>query len=346
MRGISIDRLQVSASMLKGLQDFTSAAGLNHESIARTVGLSGINTDDDFEFVSLDAFAQYLEIASLISGDESFGLRFALARPSEPTGPLSFALGNAPDVRTALSTLAKFIPTRLDVSHAEMIIDGDGVTMDWGFSPLLIRRWQFCDYSVATTVRRVSLILQSDWKPLEIRLNRPEPRNLEPYRRILGRSLAFSQATNSVVFPAAILSVPGAPHNQALYDMSCRLLEKLLADRKKASDLITNAREEIIMALPTEDGAQLQRVARRLAMSPRSLQRHLSEHDTSFQQLVNESRKALAQRYLQDQQMSFSQISYQLGFSAPSAFTRACYRWFGQQPSHVRRALRNGSSAR
>ena len=344
MRGVSLAQLQISSSMLKGHREFSSENGLNFDSIARTVGLAGINPEDDFEYVSLDAFAQYLEIASIMTSDEAFGLRFASVRSTTPTGPLSFALANAPDVRIALLTLLKSLPIRLDVAHADMIIESDRLIIDWGFSPLLVRRWQFYDYSVATTVRRVNLLTESRWRPLSVRLMRPPPRNADPYRRILGRSLEFSQPTNSIVFPAAILDIANLNPNPALFAMSCQLLDKNLSDRAITADFITGVREEIITALPTEEGAQLTRVARRSGLSVRTLQRHLSEHDTSFQDLVNDTRKSLALRYLEDSELSVSQISYQLGFSAPSAFTRACYRWFSPRPTAVRRELGRGLS--
>jgi AraC-like DNA-binding protein len=346
MRGVSLEHLQISASMLKGLPEFSSKANLNFDSIARTVGLTGLNTEDDFEYVSLDAFAQYLEIASIMSGNEAFGLQFANVRGTAPTGPLSFALANAPDVRTALLSLLKYIPTRLDVTHADVVIESERLIIDWGFSPLLVRRWQFCDYTVSTTIRRVNLLTDSRWRPLAVRLMRPPPRNLDPYRRTLGRSLEFSQPTNSIVLPAAILDIANLNPNAALFAMSCQLLDKILADRSINTDFITGIREEIITALPSEEGAQLTRVARRSGLSVRTLQRYLGEHGTSFQELVNDTRKSLALRYLEDSELSVSQVSYQLGFSAPSAFTRACYRWFGRRPSAVRQELHQGVSSR
>jgi AraC-like DNA-binding protein len=342
MRGVSIERLQISASMMKGLPEFTGSLGLNFENIAETAGLANVDTDNDFEYVSLDSFAQFLEIASIISGDETFGLRFAGARSTEPTGPLSFALVNAPDVRTALLTIVKYLPTRVDVGHADLIIDGERLTMDWGFSPLLVRRWQFCDYAVAYLARRVMLLADSRWRPVSVGLARPRPRDLEPFRRAFGRSIEFSQPTNSIVFPIAIGATPNYEANPAIFDMSCRLLDRMLMERKPVPDLTTRVREEIVIALPMEKGPQIQRVARRLAVSTRSLQRHLSDRGTTFQQLVDDTRMTLARRYLEDSSITLSQIAYQLGYSAPSAFTRAAHRWFGLRPGAVRRSMKAG----
>lgn len=331
--------------MLNGLPEFTDAAGLDFAKIAQTVGLGDVDFRDDYQFVGLDAFAKFLDVAAVLAGDETFGLRFGVGRSSGATGPMTFALTNAPDVRTALLCLVKFMPIRLDVAHAELVVDSERVHIDWGFTPLLFRRWQFCDFVAATLVRRLLLLTEHSWRPLTVRLTRPPPRNAETHRRILGRSLKFSQPTNSIVLPSGILSIANMNANPAIFDMSRRLLERTLKERNVVSDLIASVREEIVLALPSDSGARLQRVARRLGLSTRSLQRYLANNNITFQELVDDTRKDLALRYLEDPTMTFSQISYRLGFSAPSAFTRASYRWFQRKPSAVRRHLRGGLPA-
>jgi len=78
-------------------------------------------------------------------------------------------------------------------------------------------------------------------------------------------------------------------------------------------------------------------VAHQLAMSQRTLQRKLREHDTSHQQLLDDLRKNLARTYLDEPSMSIGEVAYLLGFSESSAFHRAFKRWTGQTPSEYRR---------
>lgn len=299
MHGVSIDRLQIASSMLEGLEDFTVAAGLNFDSLARAVGLENLDPANEEQFVNLDHFAKFLEIASILTGDESFGLRFAGSQSMVSSGALSFALNNASTVRNALQTLVKYAGTRLDVAHAEFVMENDRAIVDWGFSPLLVRRWQLCDYSAGAIMRRMTRIVEQNWRPLGVELMRPAPRNRDAHRRILGRSIEFGQRTNSIAFPLSILSVPVVDANPALHQMSRQLLERVLRERVASADLVTSVKEEIILALPSEDGVHLRRVARRLGLSTRSLQRHLSELQTSFQDLVDDTRRTLAARYLE-----------------------------------------------
>ncbi len=339
MQGVGIDRLQIASVMLRGLSEFAASAGLDFAGLVGAVGLEELDAESGDQRVNLDKFAKLLEIAAILAGDESFGLRFADWRFPRPTGPLSFAITTAPDMRTAFHTLVKYTATRIDIANIEVVVESDRLVVEWGFSPLFVRRWQLCDYSAGSLMRQIRSTVDYEWRPISVGLVRPPPRNVEMHRRILGRSLEFSQSTNFIALPLGILNATVRDSSPELFKMSIQLLDRLLAERNSAADLITGVREEIILALPSEEGTQLKRVARRLGMSVRSLQRYLSEHDTSFQQLVDETRKQLAAEYLEDASMSFSQIAYQLGFSAPSAFTRASHRWFGRKPGAVRREL-------
>ena len=75
-----------------------------------------------------------------------------------------------------------------------------------------------------------------------------------------------------------------------------------------------------------------------LGVSPRSLQRRLANATTTFRQLVDDVRHALAKLYLGDHDRPITQVAYLLGFSdSRRAFSRAHKRWSGKTPQDVRR---------
>ncbi len=74
-------------------------------------------------------------------------------------------------------------------------------------------------------------------------------------------------------------------------------------------------------------------------MSARSLQRHLTKHDTTFRELVDDVRCNLAHQYLTESSLSLSNISDILSFSNYSEFTRAFKRWYGIPPKDYRKSL-------
>jgi len=71
-------------------------------------------------------------------------------------------------------------------------------------------------------------------------------------------------------------------------------------------------------------------------VSLRSLQRRLRDEETSYSQLLDETRRELAMQYIRRSRMSINEITYLLGFSEPSNFSRAFKRWTGHSPTEHR----------
>ena len=80
-------------------------------------------------------------------------------------------------------------------------------------------------------------------------------------------------------------------------------------------------------------------VAKALHMHPRTLQRRMREEGTTFEAIKDEARRDLAQRYLSQPDLPFTQITALLGYSEQSAFGRSCRRWFDMTPREARARL-------
>jgi AraC-like DNA-binding protein len=132
------------------------------------------------------------------------------------------------------------------------------------------------------------------------------------------------------VLPADVVDkrLGGAnPHLAALNDhVVQRYLEELGQDEitQKVKKVIT---EELPSGRVSDDT-----VARILFMSPRTLQRKLRQQGTTFRRLVLATRRALAEQYLAEGRYTATEISFMLGFSEVSAFSRAYRGWTGASP--------------
>jgi AraC-like DNA-binding protein len=71
-------------------------------------------------------------------------------------------------------------------------------------------------------------------------------------------------------------------------------------------------------------------------MSARTLQRKLSDSGITYREVLDETRRVLALAYLSAARHTVSDVTYLLGFSAGSSFTRAFRRWTGRSPSDWR----------
>lgn len=76
--------------------------------------------------------------------------------------------------------------------------------------------------------------------------------------------------------------------------------------------------------------------------TPRSLQRRLKERRTSWQVVVDETRRRIAGRFVSESPMSFTEIATRLGFADLSSFSRSFRKWYGVSA----RSFRSSSTQR
>ena len=77
-----------------------------------------------------------------------------------------------------------------------------------------------------------------------------------------------------------------------------------------------------------------------LKLSTRSLQRRLKEEGPVYQELMDETRRGLAFKYIAEPQLTLAEITYLLGFSDQSHFGKAFRRWTGSGPQQYRQGAR------
>ena len=100
-------------------------------------------------------------------------------------------------------------------------------------------------------------------------------------------------------------------------------------------DLVRALREALASALEARE-CTLDKIASQLGMAPRQLRYELQSAGTSFQNEINNYRRALAKRLLANSETSISEVVYLTGFSEPSTFYRAFKRWEGLTPIEYR----------
>ncbi|MEO0498837.1 MAG: helix-turn-helix domain-containing protein [Pseudomonadota bacterium] len=108
---------------------------------------------------------------------------------------------------------------------------------------------------------------------------------------------------------------------------------------------MTSAREMVFQRLMhrlTGGVPRFATVADTLAVSSRTLSRRLADEGTTYRQVVDEARAAMAAALLDDPHLSLTEVAYLLGYADPSSFTHAHKRWTGEPPQSRRAAPLNG----
>ena len=151
---------------------------------------------------------------------------------------------------------------------------------------------------------------------------------------MFGPSIEYGTSDNRLCFDGEVLNRPLITANPELARINDQTVMDYLARFDRGS-ITMQVRARIIEQLP--DGMPKQEnIADTLHVSVRSLQRRLKEEETSFKDLLEDTCQSLAQQYLRESRRSIGEITYLLGFSEPSNFTRAFKRWTGKTPAEFR----------
>ena len=186
----------------------------------------------------------------------------------------------------------------------------------------------------ATLVRMCRNSCSDRFKPQSIAMIRPRPALPAAFEDFFRAPIAYSAGEDRIVFERSRLREPLPTANVEVAHASDQIITNYLAhlDRSAVS---MRVRARLIDELPSGRVSQAS-IARTLNMSLRSLQRRLAEEGTTYKQLLDETRRELAEQYVRQSRLSLGEITFLLGFSEPGNFTRAFKRWTGKPPSEFR----------
>ena len=198
------------------------------------------------------------------------------------------------------------------------------------------------DASITAIVKMCRMLVGESFTPIEIHMHCPRAPSgvcLESYTQapvIYNKTeyaLIVDRHDAERLLPTANPELIRANEQIALHYLS--MLER--------NNLTARVKSKIIELLPSGDISE-EEVAKALNVSLRTLQRKLREESESYGHLLKVVKKDMAENYIQDSQLSISEIAYLLGFSDQANFTRAFRRWNGSTPSQYRQAIRNNIS--
>jgi AraC-like DNA-binding protein len=172
--------------------------------------------------------------------------------------------------------------------------------------------------------------------PLEIALTHPAPRSIGAYFGLFRCPVRFNAPTTRLVFALDQAEMPLPARNRELAKANDAVLSAYWA-QLTGQDIAARVKGAILDRLPS-GAPSAEDVAGDLHMSPRTLQRRLTCQGTTFKWLLESVRRELAAQYLADPGRSLAEITFLLGFSELSSFSRAYRRWTGRSPSRFREA--------
>lgn len=307
--------------------------------LLRRAGLpASLFEQEKIYLTTAELFALWRSVAEM-SPDPGFGLklgtelRFERSHPVAIAGVCSRTFGDAlqrlarykqltcPEEirvhRKAQETSVEFFFVEAEETQPDIMVD---VGLSW----------------ILNVARRGS---DGEITPLRLDLTRPV-KHRELLEGHFGCRVKFRADRNALVFRSGDLDRPFVTHNEELVAMIGTQLDSELKAQNTSAQVGQQVKDTLRRSLAGERPT-LQRTAREMGLSTRTLQRRLTEAGITFQSLVEDTRRELACHYLKHSPVELNEIAFLLGYEYANSFFRAFQGWQGTSPGEWRAQARH-----
>ncbi|MEM1411377.1 MAG: AraC family transcriptional regulator [Pseudomonadota bacterium] len=269
-------------------------------------------------------------------GDPAFGLRLAECVHPSYLGALGYAVLASNTLRTAFDRIHRYVRVLNEQGHFELDDLSDGLRATLSVGQGSLNRTVRDDGQLAVLVTLCRMNGGVELKPVAVTFQHEAPEDPTPYEALFRCPVTFGAEHNSLTLSPtdADRVLPSA--NPVLAQMNERIVVQRLAQLDR-DNVLGRVRAAIMEQLPSGDVSD-ESVAAALHMTPRTLHRRLKEDGESFRTLLKAVRQELAEQYMADNSLTLTEITFLLGFSEMSSFSRAYKHWHGVSPSAARQA--------
>jgi AraC-like DNA-binding protein len=306
--------------------------------LLRRVGLTPELIADPEQRLSVQSQIRLLDEAAIALKDDCLG--FTLARDHDPReiGLLYYVMASSQTLGDGLRRVARYSR----ITNESLVVgyrEGNRLVINLSYSgvPRHSDRHQieFCMFGVLRICR---LLTGQNIVPQHFSIAHHRSGSTSEMARFVGTRVEFGADTDELALKLDARDLPLIHSDPYLNDLLLKYCEAALADRRGDKGQLRTSVENAISTMLPHGRVLAENVARSLGMSERTLARKLSDERLNFTEILQQLRRNLAVRYLDDRKLHVSKIAWLLGFNDVSAFTHAYKRWTGKTPSQMRAA--------
>ena len=281
-----------------------------------------------------------LELAAEAVQDEWLGFHLARSFDLRQIGLVYYVMASSEQLADALRNAERYcqinnegVRLRFSMLDGSAVIALDYVGVDRHADRHHIEFW------LVTLMRICRQLTNGRLVPSRVKTRHFRSGMPAEFRAFFGVGIEFGANADEICFPRPIASLSIAGRDEYLNELLRRYAEEALALKPRERLAVRSRAEDVLSKLLPHGRATASEVARRLGMSTRTLSRNLAEEGTSFAEILEELRAALAKRYLHDETLPISEIAWLLGYREVSSLTHAFKRWTGMTPRRFRSGL-------
>jgi AraC-like DNA-binding protein len=300
------------------------------------VGLTPEVIADPEERLSVRRQITLLDQAATALKDDCLG--FTLARDFDPRelGLLYYVMASSRTLGDTLKRVARYS----QITNEALVVrytEGNSLTISLSYSGITRHlekhQIEFCMFAV---LRLCRVLTGQNLVPQHFRISHHRAGTNSEMTQFVGTTVEFGATTDEFTLDANARELPLIHADPYLNNLLLKYCEAALTDRRGNESQLRTRVENAISSLLPHGRVVVDDVAPSLGMSKRTLARKLSEEGLNFTEILQQLRRDLAVRYLDDRKLHVSKIAWLLGFNEVSAFTHTFKRWTGKTPRQMR----------
>jgi AraC-like DNA-binding protein len=181
-------------------------------------------------------------------------------------------------------------------------------------------------------------LLGNDFAPAGVHITRIVGAGSDQLRRFYGPTLETGCDAYAVLLRKEDLDRPMRFANPVLAAQQDAIVEQYIAEQGLISEYMLRVRTHISQLLDAGE-ISIEAVASCLNVTVRTLQRRLSDENSSYNQLLDDVRKQVAMGCARDPSASATETAFKLGFIDSGSFGRSFKRWTGKSFTDYRHDL-------
>jgi AraC-like DNA-binding protein len=305
-------------------------------------GLITETVDDPAARVEARAQIKLLELAAEELDDQLLGFRLARRFDLGKIGLVYYVIASSSHLTDALRNAERYSRivnegVRLRCSLSE----GAAITLEYVDADRQLDR-QHIEFWLVTLVRICREVTSSRLAPRRVKIRHFRQDPPADFKLFFGTEVEFGSDVDEIVLSAPVASLPTVRRDAHLNRLLRRYAEEALALLPTKRGTTLSAVERLLPELLPHGRAHLSDVARRLGISSRALSRKLQEEGMAFAEILDDLRKALGKRYLNEHELQVSEIAWLLGYREVDSLRQAFKRWTGMTPKQFRLSTRAG----
>jgi AraC-like DNA-binding protein len=326
-----------NAAVLGGIWRLIESYGKDPEQIFRKLGLDlklAENPSARIPYAKIEEL--WLEIIESID-DPFIGLKRAELWHPSTSGALGYACLASSSLRSSFQRIVRYLRVITEGMQCRIEEKNGEFSIIHSFHQDSLNLPEQADAILATLLIVCRINYGENLNPLAVFFTHPAPKETGNYYAFFRCPVNFDADDNRISFSQEVIDKKLPSSNPQLAQMNDQIMIEYLA-KQNQSNIVDQVKVIIVDLLPSGKITDSS-VADELHISRRTLHRWLRQENTTFSTILNEARKELATKYIQDPILSLKEISFLLGFTEYCSFSRAFKRWTGSTPSTVRSQL-------